>query len=154
MDEPRRITDLAPAEWAHLAACCEAEGLRIVSRLLADFASAANRFDRPGEILLASRHDGAVVACVGLNVHRDPVLGVVGRVRRLYVDPAWRGQGTGRKLVRALMAASASRVDVFIANAGRLPVGGFYERLGFESADGPGLTHMHRPPSTPSTPSP
>lgn len=53
-----------------------------------------------GRLLLAGQGDDAF-ACIALR----PLAGLeLGEVKRLYVQPAWRGQGWGGKLVAALLA--------------------------------------------------
>ena len=61
--------------------------------------AAAQQFSPPGVFLLAER-DGAVVGCGGLRVLEPEV----GEVKRMYVDPAARGQGVARELLGALVA--------------------------------------------------
>ena len=62
-----------------------------------------NRFDAPGEILCGHLDQGLLVAVGGLNC--DPFAGRpdLGRIRRVYVRPAWRDKGIGRALVTALI---------------------------------------------------
>ena len=52
-----------------------------------------------GAIWLAEA-DGAAVGCVALR----PLPGGIGEVKRMYVDPAWRGKGVGRALLETLIA--------------------------------------------------
>jgi len=52
-----------------------------------------------GAIWLAEAGEGAI-GCVALR----PLPGGVGEVKRMYVDPAWRGQGVGRALLETLIA--------------------------------------------------
>jgi putative acetyltransferase len=58
-------------------------------------------------------------------------LGVAdGNMEALFVDPAWRGAGLGRRLAEYGMSAlGVTRVDV---NEQNPEARGFYERLGFE----------------------
>jgi putative acetyltransferase len=53
-----------------------------------------------------------------------------GKVEMLFVDPAWRGQGIGRRLLAyAVTTLGASELDVNEQNPRAL---GFYLRMGFE----------------------
>lgn len=66
----------------------------------------------------------------------DEVIGFVGvdvpKIEALFIDPAWRGKGVGRKLVEyAIKEMDAELVDVNEQNEQAL---GFYEHLGFEVA--------------------
>jgi GNAT superfamily N-acetyltransferase len=109
----------------------QAEGYDFIQTLVDDWASAQNRFDAPGEILCGHLDQGLLVAVGGLNC--DPFAGRpdMGRIRRVYVRPAWRNKGIGRALVSALIDAARShfrcvRLRAENANAARL-----YERMGF-----------------------
>lgn len=84
----------------------ERQGYRFVRRLADEWASGANRFDRPGEALFAARIDGRLVGACGLNV--DPYTRVVGvgRVRHLYVLADYRRLGVGRQLVEQVLDAA------------------------------------------------
>ncbi|PYM80776.1 MAG: GNAT family N-acetyltransferase, partial [Candidatus Rokuibacteriota bacterium] len=61
-----RISDLEAGQVAALVAESEAQGLRFVRRLAEEWASGANRFDRPGEALFVARDDRRVVGVGGL----------------------------------------------------------------------------------------
>lgn len=72
----------------------EQQGLRLVWRLADDWASGANRFDRPGAELFVARIDADVIGVCGLKI--DPYVAdpSIGRVRHLYVLVAYRGSGS------------------------------------------------------------
>src|ERR1700678_3972301 len=119
-----------------------AEGYDFVQTLTEEWASAENRFDAPGEILCGHLDQGLLVAVGGLNC--DPFAGRpdVGRIRRVYVRPAWRHKGIGRALVTTLIEQARThfrcvRLRAENANAARL-----YERIGFASIASPDATHI------------
>src|ERR1700730_5121053 len=88
-----RVID-APAErLGALLAESERQGFRFVRRLVEEWESGANRFDRRGEVLFVARVGDEVVGVCGLNV--DPHAGdpAIGRVRHLYVRVSPRGGG-------------------------------------------------------------
>jgi len=66
---PLRRPDL---DLGVLLAESEQAGLRLVRRLIEEWVSGANRFDRPGEMLVGAWLDGRVVGVCGLNVDRMP----------------------------------------------------------------------------------
>jgi len=85
---------------------------------------------------------GQLVAVGGLNL--DPFAGRpdMGRVRRVYVRAAWRGQGIGCALVTRLVedarkSFSCVRLRAENADAARL-----YERIGFAPIASPDATHI------------
>ena len=101
-----------------------------------------NRFDGLGEMFCGWMEDDLLVAVGGLTV--DPFLGrpEVGRIRRVYVRSAWRGQGIGTEVVRYLVGAAKEsfrgvRLRAENADAARL-----YERLSFVAVDDSEATHV------------
>ena len=52
----------------------------------------------PRGSFLVARSDSAVVACGGVQPHADHV----GEIKRMWVDPTWRGLGLGRRMLAAL----------------------------------------------------
>jgi GNAT superfamily N-acetyltransferase len=127
-----RLEHLPPG-LAEVVAESEAAGFRFLRRLVDEWASGANRFDRPGEALFAAVSGPRVVGVCGLNV--DPYAGEsgVGRVRRLYVLSACRRQGVGRLLLRAVVAAARGHFRLLRLRAEGEAAGWFYEALGFQA---------------------
>lgn len=94
-----------------LATEARAEGHRFVDRLIAEWANGSNRFDRPGEVLLEAMAD-EVAAIGGLNCDPYPADGPpVGRLRHVYVRPAFRSRGIGRMLVSALLDRAGGQFE-------------------------------------------
>lgn len=94
---------------------------------------------------MAVADDGEVVGVGGLT--RCPTVEGAFRVRRFYVHPAWRRRGVATALVDALLASWPPDVDLLTCNAGAsaaAPV--FWESMGFEPDDLPGITHVRRRP--------
>jgi GNAT superfamily N-acetyltransferase len=128
-----------------LVAESEGAGLRLVRRLVDDWASGANRFDRPGEAFFVAVQDGHVVGVCGLNV--DPYAGAprVGRVRHLYVLTAHRRGGVGRRLVEAVVEAAGGRFDELRLRTQNPAAARLYERLGFAPCtDATASSHRRR----------
>jgi GNAT superfamily N-acetyltransferase len=131
-----RLFDLPADAIAPLVVESEREGWRFVHKLADEWATGVNRFDRPGEALLAAWGNGRLVGVCGLNIDPYARGPAIGRVRRLYVLAAFRGRGVGRLLVQAVLQSAPKwfrslRVRTENATAGRL-----YERLGFTPAIG------------------
>src|SRR5437762_6892154 len=104
-----RLHDLASPDVDELVADSEQAGLRLVRRLVDEWADGSNRFDRPGEALFGAWVDGRLVGVCGLNV--DPYAGDarVGRVRHLYVLDASRRGGVARALMAEVLGAAGGR---------------------------------------------
>ena len=88
----------------------------------------------PGGVFLVGRVDGPVVACGAIR-RLGPDLG---EIKRMWIDPQWRGQGHGASLIAALEAAarelgySRLRLDTseLLVEAVRL-----YESCGYRRID-------------------
>jgi len=114
------------------------EGFRFLQRLSEEWHSGSNRFSEPGEALFVARHRGMLVGICGLN--RDPYASdpATGRLRRLYVAPAFRGRGVGRALVHSILSCAPSRFAVLRVRTDSPDADLFYRALGFsplESSD-------------------
>jgi len=119
-----------------------AEGYDFVQTLTEEWASAENRFDAPGEILCGHLDQGLLVAVGGLNC--DPFAGRpdVGRIRRVYVRPAWRNKGIGRALVVSLIEQARTHFRCVRLRAENAEAARLYERIGFAPIANPDATHI------------
>jgi GNAT superfamily N-acetyltransferase len=119
----------------------QAEGYDFIDTLVEEWASAENRFDAPGEILCGHLDQGRLVAVGGLNC--DPFAGRpdMGRIRRVYVRPAWRDKGIGRALVIALVEHARTRFHSVRLRAENADAARLYERIGFAPIDSSEATH-------------
>ena len=99
-----------------------------------EWVSGANRFEAPGEALFVAVADDHIVGISGLN--RDPYAcdPRTGRVRRLYVAPAYRRQGVGQALLESVITLLRVRTEA----ADR-----FYTAHGFRRVDSEAdVTHV------------
>lgn len=138
------IRSLLPPPWPDLAPLVEEserEGFRFLARLRREFDDGTNRFDAPGEALLGCHRGAELVAVGGLN--RDPYSPEprVGRLRHLYVSPAFRRRGVGRALVDALVAAARPHFGVLLLRTDTPAAARFYEARGFAAVASPHSTH-------------
>lgn len=119
-----------------------AEGYDFIQSLVEQWASAENRFDAPGETLCGHLEQGQLVAVGGLNC--DPFAGRpdMGRIRRVYVRPAWRNQGIGRALVIRLIDQAKNHFRCVRLRAENAEAARLYERIGFAPIANPDATHI------------
>lgn len=141
--EIRPVSSLTP-DLLDLAGQAETEGHRFMRRLVNEWRSGANRFDQPGEVLLAAYAAAGPVGLGGLN--RDPYAAstATGRLRHLYVAINARRGRVGSLLVRTLLGRARSHFAVVRLRT-KTPEGPpFYARLGFETTDEDAATHRIR----------
>jgi GNAT superfamily N-acetyltransferase len=126
----------------YLEAEAHAEGYDFIETLVEEWAGAQNRFDAPGEILCGHLDQGLLVAVGGLNC--DPFAGrpEVGRIRRVYVRPAWRDRGIGRALVSTLIEHARTHFRCVRLRAENAHAARLYERMGFTPDASPDATHI------------
>ncbi|QLG96412.1 GNAT family N-acetyltransferase [Pseudomonas yamanorum] len=135
----RKLSALPKEIWA-LEADAVAEGFRFLTRLIAEWQSGANRFDRPGECLLGVFDGGQLVAVGGLSY--DPYAEPdVGRLRRLYVARASRGRNIGKALVGQLLEHASRQFRVVRLSTDTPEGSAFYLRCGFERVQDEHATH-------------
>lgn len=142
-----RVSELATGCLDALLAESEQAGSLIVRRLVDEWASGANRFDRSGEALFAARIEGRLVGVCGLNVDPYSAEPRLGRVRHLYVLSAYRRRGIGRQLVASVIATARGRFDRLRLSTGNPGAAQFYERMGFRSDEAAHCTHVMSVPA-------
>lgn len=108
----------------------------MVAVLIAEWTSASNRFEAPGEAFYGACFGAQTVGVCGLNV--DPFAGApeIGRVRRLFVSPAHRRQGIGSLLVDRVIADAAGRFELLHVRTYDPVADVFYRSQGFTPVNG------------------
>jgi ribosomal protein S18 acetylase RimI-like enzyme len=71
----------------------------------AELAGLPGAYAPPGGALLLARESGEATGCIALR----PLADGAAEIKRLYVRPAWRGSGLGRRLAEAALAEAATR---------------------------------------------
>src|SRR5262249_59376868 len=127
-----RLEDPTGRHLDGLLADSERAGSRIVRRLVDDWRSGVNRFDRPGEALFGAWVDGQLIGVCGLNIDPYSADDHVGRVRHLYVSSARRGHGVGRQLVAQVVRAARGRFDLLCLRTNNPAAARLYESVGFD----------------------
>lgn len=139
--EIRPAGDLLPDGLGPLAERARAEGIGIVARVVERWRDGTEVYGRPGEsLLVAVVEPGRAVAIGGMTV--CPTVAGALRVRRFYVDPEWRRGGLARAVAIRLLDDAAAHTSTITCNAGASDAAvPFWESMGFEPFDGPGITH-------------
>ena len=108
-----RLAPLTPesAGFNLLLAESQREGHHMLLRFAENWQSGANRFDRPGEIMLGAWRDERLAGTAGRNVDPYDDNPRAGRVRHLYVAADERRNGTGRQLILAIVSGAAKWFD-------------------------------------------
>ncbi len=125
------ITRLTDDSIQPLIEASKSEGYTFVQSLWDDYQSGVNRFNGYGAVLLGAYQDEQTVAVGG--IHVDPYAGLttIGRIRHVYVLPAYRRRGIGQALVHALIAHASGHFTIItlrtLTDHGRA----FYTALGF-----------------------
>jgi GNAT superfamily N-acetyltransferase len=107
------------------------EGFRFLDRLIRDWEVGANRFDQPGECLLAAWSEAKLVGVGVLN--RDPYVegSHIGRIRHLYVRRSARRSGVGSALLWGLLDKAGVAFDLVRVRTDTCEAAAFYLRQGF-----------------------
>jgi GNAT superfamily N-acetyltransferase len=109
--------------------------------LIEDWTNGSNRFDQLGEGLFGAFRAGQLIAIGGLSF--DPFTGPdIGRLRRVYVARASRGQNVGKALVQQLLEYAAQRFCVVRLSTDTPEGAAFYLRSGFQPIRDDFATHM------------
>jgi predicted GNAT family acetyltransferase len=118
------------------------EGVLFIERLWEEWQNGMNRFAAPGEKLYGCMDQAVLVAIGGLN--QDPFDGRrgVGRIRRVYVRPAWRNKGIGEALVHTLVENARTSFTSLHLRTENPTAARLYERVGFSRRLALNATHV------------
>lgn len=100
----QKVVDLQVDTLSEIFLESRSNGFNAISRLITDWTSGSNRFDRPGEALFLAQHADRCIGTCGLNLDPYAQSATVGRIRRLYVLSHYRRQGVGRSLVKQVIS--------------------------------------------------
>lgn len=135
------LDDVARLE--QLAEEADREGHVFVSRMIAEWADGANRFDGPGERAYVATVEGNVIAVGGLNV--DPYIAdpTIGRVRHLFVSAEHRRSGVASILLDRIVEDGRATFSVLRLRTRNPDAAAFYRARGFVEIGGEEFcTHM------------
>jgi GNAT superfamily N-acetyltransferase len=137
-----RKIELPLAGMESLRAEARNEGYDFIETLIQEWESGTNRFQGPGEILCGHLDGGLLVAVGGLTCDPFACRSDMGRIRRIYVRPAWRNQGVGRALVAALVQAARRYFRCVRLRAENEGAARLYESMDFVPIASPDATHI------------
>lgn len=116
------------------------EGFRFLTRLIDEWNSGANRFNAPGECLMAAYRNHQLIGIGGLSIDPYAEKSMV-RVRRVYVSASSRRHRVGQTLVKALLAHAALRFQNVCLFTDTAAGDAFYLKCGFMRTDHEHATH-------------
>ncbi len=142
-----KLDQLPPDALGELVAESEATGFHFVRRLIDEWLSGQNRFDRPGEAIFVASMGPRIIGVCGLNQDPYTTTPSVGRVRRLYVLADFRRCGVGRRLVEAVVKAAQGHFEQLRLRTENEAAARFFVALGFRSCLAePECTHVSQLP--------
>jgi ribosomal protein S18 acetylase RimI-like enzyme len=102
---PARLPDEVPAVHGLFEEYAAGLGFSLCFQNFdAELATLPGAYAPPAGRLLVADADGELAGCVALRPHRPGVC----ELKRLYVRPAFRGHGLGRRLLEALLAQAVA----------------------------------------------
>ncbi|MFM0374789.1 GNAT family N-acetyltransferase [Paraburkholderia aspalathi] len=131
-----------PSELIDLEREASKQGFNFLGRLIDEWRTGSNRFDKPGERLLVAVDAGNIVGIGGLNVDPYKPIGDTARLRRLYVANDFRRRGVGEALVCALLKDARRTFRVVRLSTDTEGAAAFYARLGFSAIEDESATHV------------
>lgn len=134
MQELRPFNQSHLTELAPLIAASSAEGYSMVQRLYAEWLNGVQTFSQPGEGFWGIWQNQRLRAIGGIS--RDPYQPTlhIGRIRHVYVLPAWRRNGLAQQIVLHGLKHAAGYFDRISLYTNNPAAAQLYERCGFEPA--------------------
>lgn len=128
-----RISKLDEVLINHLIKESLSQGFGFVERLVRDYRSGMNCFDKSGEALFSALLQDVIIGIGGLN--RDPYFNdpKIGRLRHLYIESAWRQHGVGRLLVNQIIHEASQHYQILTLRTDTTAADKFYQKLGFKT---------------------
>ena len=118
-------------------------GFRAIQRLVDEWETGQNRFNRPGEALFVAQSQTQTIWICGLNIDPYTRSPYSGRVRRLYVMMEHRRNGIGHALIERVIAEARLSFTQLQVRTDNPIADRVYRSLGFcPYSDNPHLTHL------------
>jgi predicted GNAT family acetyltransferase len=118
------------------------DGSRIVSKVIHDYLSEVNPFDNKKEVLYGVFDEQQLVAIGGINI--DPYLmdDMIGRIRHLYVNRAYRNKGIATALIDKILEEKESFYNVIRMSTKNEVAMQLFESFGFKKVVEFKATHI------------
>jgi len=131
-------TEQLPKSFDKLIQVSKEEGYRFVDKTKQEWHSGKNSFSKNGEAFFLVYDGEVLVGCGGVNIDPYTDNAKIGRVRHLYVLPAYRRKGIARSLVNEIINKSRHSFSVLRLRANSLNIGSydFYLSCGFQETKG------------------
>ena len=128
-------------ELEQLARAAKDEGFAFVQRLRSELETGSVERDGQRSFFIVIESESRVIGVGG--VTPDPYIATpdVGRVRHVYIAPAFRNQGLGQQLVAALELCAAKQYKNLRLRTDTLAAARFYERAGYTPVEEESATH-------------
>jgi GNAT superfamily N-acetyltransferase len=134
------VKDALPPGFEVLRHAADGEAYDMLAMLAREWADGSNRFDQPGEALVAAMDGDVLAGMGGMNI--DPFVFGALRMRRFYVRPAYRRKGVARLMADALLDRPEIDGRTITLSAPQGEAARFWEALGFIRDDSDGHTHV------------
>jgi GNAT superfamily N-acetyltransferase len=138
------VKDALPPGFEVLRYAAEGEAYSMLAVLAREWADGTNRFDRPGEALVAAYDAGQLVGMGAMS--QDPYVAGALRMRRFYVSSRHRRRGIGRAIAGALLERVETAGKTITLDAPQAEAARFWEALGFIRDERDGHTHLRTEP--------
>lgn len=127
----QKVVDLQVDMLNEILLESKSNGFNAISRVITDWNSGSNRFDRPGEALFLAQQADRCIGTCGLNLDPYAQSAPIGRIRRLYVLSHYRRQGVGRSLVKQVISEACLSFEWLHVRTNSLSGNLLYRSLGF-----------------------
>lgn len=129
----QHIKTSLPEEISQLAQQAKKDGFDFVERLIEEFNSGENRFERQGETCVVVYDEDRLVACGALNqqYEHNEFSNCIGRIRRCYVHPDYRKTGVGRQLLAELERYAGQQFSALCLQTESYDAAHFYRKLNY-----------------------
>ncbi|PKG28039.1 N-acetyltransferase [Cytobacillus horneckiae] len=128
----------------HLIEESSEEGYHFLLRLLNEYISGVNRFDKEGEGLYGVYKEDRLIAIGGINIDPYAFQPSIGRLRRFYVSKNARRTGVGTQLLNRIIKDAGGGFKVIVLHTDTAGAADFYTSFGFIKSDRyPQSTHCY-----------